>query len=305
MQLGAADDAANREREASGGRFRRSPACDFCGKSCAAEHFTDDRVCGSGDGPGFYLCGRAACARARERLETDEGFEALKLRYREQRAKNDAQFAPKAFLDGPRGTKRELADLRRQQAVVAQMLHYSTDPEKTASLQAKGRDLQERVDRLAFPEHTPNIRTYDSRGIAGLVTRVGDKSVYVAEQAGIDADHETPWVVVCEKHGSMMPCATREQARSTMDDPEWCEECAGYAPNHSAVYWVWVLDYRGVPLDSEGPYGPYSLDRAKQFARISATEGDHDRVVSHGGNPDASTFEIARRYRRGTGERIV
>jgi len=98
----------------------------------------------------------------------------------------------------------------------------------------------------------------------------------------------------------------RSEARRAMDLGVY-QRAARNAliPNHSAVYHVWVLDYRGVPLDSEGPYGPYSLDRAKQFARISATEGDHDRVVSHGGNPDASTFEIVRRYRRGTGERIV
>lgn len=153
--------------------------------------------------------------------------------------------------------------------------------------------------------YKPNHRSYNSRGVAGLVTRVGDMSIYVAAQAGIDADPETPWVAVCEKHGSMMPCATRKQARATIEEPEWCEECVGYEANHSAVYYVWVLDYRGVPLDSEGPYGSYTLDRAKQFARISATEGEHDRAVSHGGNPDAESFEIVRHYRRGTGERLL
>lgn len=76
-------------------------------------------------------------------------------------------------------------------------------------------------------------------------------------------------------------------------------------PNHSAVYYVWIIDYRNVPIDEEGPYGPMSLDRAASFARIGATNGDHDRAVSVGRNPEAESFEIVRRYRRGTGERML
>jgi len=76
-------------------------------------------------------------------------------------------------------------------------------------------------------------------------------------------------------------------------------------PNHSAVYYVWLLDYRNVPIDDEGPYGPMSLDRASAFARIGAQEGEHDRAVSIGVNPEAESFEIVRRYRRDTGERII
>ncbi len=79
---------------------------------------------------------------------------------------------------------------------------------------------------------------------------------------------------------------------------------AEHKPNHSAVYYVWLLDYRNVPIDSEGPYGPMSLDRASAFARIGAKEGDHDRAVSEGLDPEAESFEIVRRYRRGTGERM-
>jgi hypothetical protein len=75
-------------------------------------------------------------------------------------------------------------------------------------------------------------------------------------------------------------------------------------PNHSAVHYVWLVDYRGVPLDTEGPYGPMSLDRAEAFARIGATKGDHNRVVSIGRDIMSNSFEILRRYRRGTGERM-
>ncbi len=79
----------------------------------------------------------------------------------------------------------------------------------------------------------------------------------------------------------------------------------GLKPNHAAVHYVWLVDYRGVPLETEGPYGPMSLDRAAAFARIGAKEGDHDRAVSVGTDIMADGFEILRRYRRGTGERIL
>lgn len=78
-----------------------------------------------------------------------------------------------------------------------------------------------------------------------------------------------------------------------------------HTPNHSAVYYVWVIDYRNVPIDEEGPYGPMSLDRASSFARIGAQNGEHDRAVSVGRNPEAESFEIVRRYRRDTGERVL
>ncbi len=81
-------------------------------------------------------------------------------------------------------------------------------------------------------------------------------------------------------------------------------ERATHTPN-AGNYYVWLLGYQGVPLESEGPYGPYDLKRGSEFARIGARNGDHDRVVSYGKDPNASSFAIARRYRRGTGERII
>lgn len=36
--------------------------CDACGDTIrAAQHYTDEAVCGTSDGPGFYLCGRRGC----------------------------------------------------------------------------------------------------------------------------------------------------------------------------------------------------------------------------------------------------
>lgn len=71
----------------------------------------------------------------------------------------------------------------------------------------------------------------------------------------------------------------------------------------NARYWVWVIGHDNRPKD-EGPYGPYEFVKAKDFARIGATEGAHDRAVSIGGDPAAHGFQIVRRYRRGTGERV-
>ncbi len=77
-----------------------------------------------------------------------------------------------------------------------------------------------------------------------------------------------------------------------------------HTPNAPGGYYVWVLLTDGTPKDGEGPYGPMDFTPAKDFARISATEGAHDRAVSIGLNPQAESFSIVRHYRRGTGERV-
>jgi hypothetical protein len=71
-------------------------------------------------------------------------------------------------------------------------------------------------------------------------------------------------------------------------------------------YWVWLVR-KGTsePLTSEGPYGPHDLQGARTFARIGATEGEHDRAVSQGKDPGAAGFSIVRIYRAGSGERVV
>lgn len=71
-------------------------------------------------------------------------------------------------------------------------------------------------------------------------------------------------------------------------------------------YWVWLVQ-KGTnqPLRSEGPYGPHDLEGGKTFARIGATEGQHDRAVSLGRDPGCPSFQIVRRYRAGTGERVI
>ncbi len=80
-------------------------------------------------------------------------------------------------------------------------------------------------------------------------------------------------------------------------------ETGHHEPN-AGSYYVWVIGSNNQPLD-EGPFGPHDLEGAKTFARISATEGGHDRAVSRGLDPKASSFEIVRRYRAGSGERVL
>ncbi len=74
------------ERVRGGGQFRKSPACDGCGKPCGTVYLTDEEVCGNSDGPGFYICNRARCPSRKE--ATIEERRAL---YTTQRAKNDAK----------------------------------------------------------------------------------------------------------------------------------------------------------------------------------------------------------------------
>ena len=85
---GQGENAGSTER-AESGRFRSSHRCDACGKSTNEEtRFTDEEVCGSSDGPGFYLCARKACKKAR-----DLPVEVRRVLYEGHRAKNN-EVAP-------------------------------------------------------------------------------------------------------------------------------------------------------------------------------------------------------------------
>ena len=79
-----------------------------------------------------------------------------------------------------------------------------------------------------------------------------------------------------------------------------------YQENRSSGdYYVWLLRRGALEPMEEGPYGPNDLQGAKTFARIGATEGGHDRVVSRGRYPGSPSFEIVRRYQAGSGERLL
>jgi len=68
------------------GRYAQSPACDACGKPVGVEYGTDNEVCGATDGPGFFLCHRARCAKKLEGLTVEE----RRTLYTAQRNKNRA-----------------------------------------------------------------------------------------------------------------------------------------------------------------------------------------------------------------------
>lgn len=96
----------------------------------------------------------------------------------------------------------------------------------------------------------------------------------------------------------------KAQLKARIVDALGHDPFAGHTPNYSENHYVWILGSRGEPLD-EGPYGPYSLGAAKQFARIGATEGEHDRAVSFGPSPTASEFRVLKRYRGGSGHEVA
>lgn len=61
--------------------------CDGCGEPIAhGEHFTDEAVCGNGDGPGFLLCGSDPCNSSHQHLPV----EARRVYFAAQREKNEA-----------------------------------------------------------------------------------------------------------------------------------------------------------------------------------------------------------------------
>ena len=107
-------------------------------------------------------------------------------------------------------------------------------------------------------------RTYNLNGYAGLVERRRNRrtgtlvGLYHAHQAGIDADPETPWVTVCEDHGSTISHQTLALARSGMVAPDdWCDECADPDPivgYEVFIYWAEAVSLNPVsPVVSLGP----------------------------------------------------
>jgi hypothetical protein len=107
------DRHAHDDRDYRSGRYRKSPACDGCGKPCGTNYFTDDEVCGSGDGPGFFLCDRARCCKKRD-LDV-EGRRAL---YTAQRAINDGADRPAPVAENAERDAAKRAEFEAKRAVV-------------------------------------------------------------------------------------------------------------------------------------------------------------------------------------------
>jgi len=62
--------------------------CDACGSPIVGEHFTDEEVCGTGDGPGFLLCDGEECKARRPK-----SIRARRQFYTFQRAHNDQRHS--------------------------------------------------------------------------------------------------------------------------------------------------------------------------------------------------------------------
>jgi hypothetical protein len=190
------------------------------------------------------------------------------------------------------------------------------------------RAAKEYIDDYLGPEHTPNgHQLADASEVSQLPIgsivwlwkdgRVNDSPLVVISgerltQLALLPERADGWepggdvpslwgnefVVVREGKGRLPTHGTAQRAAV-----DWMRSAGNHTPNASGHY-VWVLDSSGTPM-AEGPYGPYDLTTAKQHARIGAERGSHDRAVSLGADPKSKTFEIKRRYRRGTGEQML
>jgi len=77
----------NTNRDMTTGKYEQTTACDCCGKSTDEDtRMTDDEATGGGDGPGFFLCARPACAP----LYQDLDLAARVALFTARRAKNQA-----------------------------------------------------------------------------------------------------------------------------------------------------------------------------------------------------------------------
>ena len=83
-RLGEIEESTGVARGRSG-KFIRVTRCDGCGKPVTGEHYTDARVCGGTDGPGFYICHRKACGLRLLKIQTKGGIEALRAHYTKTR----------------------------------------------------------------------------------------------------------------------------------------------------------------------------------------------------------------------------
>jgi len=132
-----------------------------------------------------------------------------------------------------------------------------------------------------------------------------------------ESDDEAEYMRLLDRYDEAMSEAGRledegytEQARIHRRAAEAAERDADrisrrYTANGSG-YYVWALANGSNEPLAEGPWGPYeTLESAKTFARIGATEGAHDRAVSLGFDPESASFRIVRRYESGSGERIL
>lgn len=113
------------------------------------------------------------------------------------------------------------------------------------------------------------------------------------------------WMASCQIGNELVTVTAPKLSEAIQKINDRLAEDQELSPNGRSHY-VWVLRVgSSTPLSTEGPYGPMSPQEASQYARISATEGIHDRAVSVGKDPEASGFRIVRRYAAGTGERLI
>ena len=75
------------------------------------------------------------------------------------------------------------------------------------------------------------VKEYGFNGLAGCVTQFKSRDtgtlvgVYHGEQSGIENDPDTPWVSVCEVHGTCICHPSLRGALRTRSPREFCDDC--------------------------------------------------------------------------------
>lgn len=198
-----------------------------------------------------------------------------------------------------------LKELRRRQGLTESQLRHATTELAARNLQIRQRHLDLAIDQKEFGYEPNGVYGDDYSEYRGLKI----EKIAVATQAGYDIarlasrtkktrQSGTQYVIILEDGGTKT-VSTMRAAREYIDNYLGPEQ----APNGG--YYVWVLRQGSDEPINEGPYLQKDLQGAKTYARISATEGVHDRAVSRGLDPESDSFQIVRRYRAGTGERII
>lgn len=215
--------------------------------------------------------------------------QAALIRNARREKRHDLRFAGYDFTSGPSGTV-----IHRETIRTDATGDYGSDPlgDGTFRMVPSGDivDLEEMRRRLArFHRNPPLWESNDEAEYMRLLDR------YDAEMARS---------MELEDRGDEARAAIHRRAADAAERA--ADRLAKRYAANGGGYYVWALA-RGAdePL-AEGPWGPYdTLDGAKTFARIGATEGVHDRAVSLGLHPQAPGFRIVRRYASGSGERIL
>jgi hypothetical protein len=158
------------------------------------------------------------------------------------------------------------------------------------------RTMQVKFEPKRLRDYESNGRRYSAKHVSSL----GHKSLAELRRMQDLNSSQINEAYRTGNRDALEELQTRDyEIQDAIDRVEFGDE---HVANSSEEYWVWAVDKKNQPLSGEGPWGPYSFKSARDYARISATKGKHDRAVSIGHDPASRSFEIMRVYKAGSGE---